>query len=108
MQNAKLDESQAGIKIARRNTSYLRYADGATPPHPPKKPLHVQVLPVSIQVLIYVLAYICSQKCQPPQYSCLENSMDRGIWRATVHGVHKESEKTEQLTLYTSAPRNIY
>ena len=23
----------------------------------------------------------------PPQYSCLENSMDRGAWRATVHGV---------------------
>ena len=23
------------------------------------------------------------------QYSCLENSMDRGVWRATVHGVAK-------------------
>ena len=22
----------------------------------------------------------------PFQYSCLENSMDRGAWRATVHG----------------------
>ena len=22
----------------------------------------------------------------PLQYSCLENSMDRGAWRATVHG----------------------
>ena len=27
MRNAGLDEAQAGIKIARRNTSYLRYAD---------------------------------------------------------------------------------
>ena len=25
----------------------------------------------------------------PFQYSCLENSMDRGAWRATVHGVAK-------------------
>ena len=25
----------------------------------------------------------------PPQYSCLENSMDRGTWWATVHGVAK-------------------
>ena len=25
----------------------------------------------------------------PLQYSCLENSMDRGTWRATVHGVTK-------------------
>ena len=27
MQNARLDEAQAGIKIARRNTNNLRYAD---------------------------------------------------------------------------------
>ena len=27
MQNASLDESQAGIKIARRNINNLRYAD---------------------------------------------------------------------------------
>ena len=25
----------------------------------------------------------------PLQYSCLENSMDRAAWRATVHGVTK-------------------
>ena len=25
----------------------------------------------------------------PLQYSCLENPMDRGTWRATVHGVAK-------------------
>ena len=25
----------------------------------------------------------------PLQYSCLENSMDRGAWRATIHGVTK-------------------
>ena len=25
----------------------------------------------------------------PPQYSCLENSMDRGAWQATVRGVTK-------------------
>ena len=30
MQNAKLDESQAGIKIARRNINNLRYADDTT------------------------------------------------------------------------------
>ena len=30
MQNARLDESQAGIKIARRNINNLRYADGTT------------------------------------------------------------------------------
>jgi len=25
----------------------------------------------------------------PLQYSCLENAMDRGAWRATVHGFAK-------------------
>ena len=25
----------------------------------------------------------------PLQYSCLENSMDRGAWRAIIHGVEK-------------------
>ena len=30
MKNARLDEAQAGIKIARRNTSNLTYADDIT------------------------------------------------------------------------------
>ena len=30
MQNAGLDESQAGIKIAKRNINYLRYANNTT------------------------------------------------------------------------------
>ena len=33
----------------------------------------------------------------PLQYSCLGNSMDRGVWWATVHGVAKESDVTYQL-----------
>ena len=35
----------------------------------------------------------------PLQYSCLDNSMDRGAWWVTVHGGSKESDTTEQLTL---------
>ena len=30
MWNARLDEAQAGIKIARRNSNHLRYADDTT------------------------------------------------------------------------------
>ena len=37
----------------------------------------------------------------PLQYSCLENSMDRGAQRATVHGVAKESA-TERLHFHFS------
>ena len=31
----------------------------------------------------------------PLQYSCLKNSMDRGTWWATVHGVAKKSFTTQ-------------
>ena len=34
----------------------------------------------------------------PLQYSCLENSINRGAWQATVHGV-TELDMTDQLTL---------
>ena len=30
----------------------------------------------------------------PPQYSCLGNSMDRGSWQTIVHGVTKELDTT--------------
>ena len=30
----------------------------------------------------------------PLQYSFLENTMDRGAWQATVHGVANESDMT--------------
>ena len=32
----------------------------------------------------------------PLRCSCLENPTDRGAWRATVHGVTKESDITKQ------------
>ena len=34
----------------------------------------------------------------PLQYSCLENSMDRGAWWITVHETAKELDVTEQLS----------
>ena len=37
----------------------------------------------------------------PLQYSCLENPMDRGAWRAIAQS-HKELDMTEQLTIHIS------
>ena len=31
--------------------------------------------------------------CNPRQYSCLENSMDRGAWETTVHGCAKSQTR---------------
>ena len=37
----------------------------------------------------------------PFQYSCLGNTMDRGAWWATVHGVTIESDMTERAHTHT-------
>ena len=36
--------------------------------------------------------------CNPPQFSCLENSMDRVAWWATVHRVVKSRTRLMQLS----------
>ena len=38
----------------------------------------------------------------PFQYSCLENSMDRGAWGATVHGVTKSHMQLSNFHFYFS------
>ena len=49
----------------------------------------------------------------PLQYSCLQNSMDKGAWRATVHGVTKswtrlnEHTPTERVCLRDQPPVNL-
>ena len=36
----------------------------------------------------------------PLKYSCLENSMDRGSWQATIHRVTKSWKQLKQLSKY--------
>ena len=38
----------------------------------------------------------------PLQYSCLENPMDRGAWRPTVHKVAKSWTRLKRLSTHTS------
>ena len=37
----------------------------------------------------------------PLQYSCLENSMDRGAWHAAVHGVAKSWARLNDFTFFS-------
>ena len=37
----------------------------------------------------------------PTQYTCLENSMDRGAWRAMVRGITKRGTQLKQLSTHT-------
>ena len=39
----------------------------------------------------------------PLQYSCLENPMDRGAWRATVYGVTKSRTQLKRLIMHAHA-----
>ena len=43
----------------------------------------------------------------PLQYSCLENPMDRGAWRATVHVV-AELDTTERLSMCAQSCEECY
>ena len=36
----------------------------------------------------------------PPQYSCLENPMDRGAWQTTVHRVAESWTQLKRLSTY--------
>ena len=40
----------------------------------------------------------------PSQYSCLENPMVRGAWRATVHSGRKELDRTEHTCTFKPDP----
>ena len=39
------------------------------------------------------------------QYSCLENSVDRGVWQTTVHRVAKRQTQLKQLSTHTHTQR---
>ena len=76
-------------------------------------PIQSQSLSPRVWALNTALSYMCTHCVQtespgsgrspgeesgnPLQYSCLGNRVDRGAWQATVHGVTKESDMTEQL-----------
>ena len=40
----------------------------------------------------------------PLQYSCLENPIGRGAWRATVHGVAKSVTGLKRLSMHAGNP----
>ena len=42
----------------------------------------------------------------PLQYFCLENSMDRGTWGTTVHGVTKSQTRLSDFTFTFTAQKH--
>ena len=41
--------------------------------------------------------------CNPLQYSCLENTMDRGAWQVILHNVAESQTRWKQLNMRTLA-----
>ena len=79
MQNAGLDEAQAGIKIARRNINSLRYADNTS--FPGGSEVKVSAWNAGDSGLIPGLGRSSGERNgNPLQYSCLENPMEGGAW----------------------------
>ena len=78
MRNVGLDEAQARIKIAGRNISNLRYADGTTlmAESEELKSLLMKAKEESEKVGLKLNIHV-EGNGNPLQYSCLEKSMDR-------------------------------
>ena len=45
---------------------------------------------------------------QPLQYSCQENPMDRGAWRATVHEVAKSRTQLKRLSMHSHKKNVVF
>ena len=43
----------------------------------------------------------------PFQYACLENSMDRGAWQVTVHGISKSQSWLSDYNFHIHSPVNL-
>ena len=63
--------------------SRMGFPGGSVVKNPPVNAGHLGLIPGSGRSL-------GGGNGNPLQYSCLGNSMDRGVWGATVHGVVKE------------------
>ena len=103
MQNAGLDESQAGTKSAGRNINNLRYADETTLMAESKEELRTSpVAPMVKNLPAMWETWVQSLGCEDPLEEGMATHstiltwripMDRGAWWATVHRVAKNQKR---------------
>ena len=89
MQNAGLDESQAGIKIARGNINNLRYADVTVLMAESKEELKSLLMNVKEESASSVQFSLVSQSCLTLRPHGLRHS--RPLYPSTTPGVYSHS-----------------
>ena len=52
------------------------------------------------QVCVYIMWLLGEGNGNPFQYSCLENTVDRGAWRAAVHGITQSQTWLRRLSIH--------
>ena len=85
MWNARLDEAQAGIKIAGKNINYLRYADDTTLMAKSKEELKSVLMKVK-EGSEKVALKLNIQKTKIITSGPITSMMDMEAWCAVVHG----------------------
>ena len=63
--------------------------------------LEIQIQPLGREDLL-------EKEMTTHQYACLENSMDRGAWRATVHGVSKSQTRLNDTECFSGGNSSHY
>ena len=118
MRNSRLEEAQAGIKIAGRNINHLRYAGRRQWHLPPVllpgksrgqrslvgySPWGREELDTTERLHFLVFPTCIGEgNGNPLQCSCLENPRDGGAWWAAVSGVAQSQTRLKRLSSSSS------
>ena len=95
MQNARLDEAQAGIKIAGRNVNNLRYADDTT------------IMAESKQELKRLLMKVKEESGKSWLKTQHSNNWDHDIWSHHYVANRWGKQRKQWQTLFTWAPKSL-
>ena len=81
------------------NPALPHWQAGSLPLAPPGKPLNIGKLLQKASDGDFTVGPVVGEgNGTPLQYSCLENPMDRGAWRAAVHGVAESRAQVSDFT----------